>query len=102
MKIGSSLPIISNPGRQPGQSLTSERPASVSQQSGQPQRHAEPVSPHERIASTEQTTSSRESRFFNMDRDLSYRGQEALNAYLITESYQPLAEGELVGVDLYI
>lgn len=44
-----------------------------------------------------------DSGFYSMERDLSLRSQEALNAYITTERYQTApGQGELMGVDIYV
>lgn len=104
MKIGSFLPIVNAPGRQPNapttnpdQSSRSEAsPAAVKPSSASPESYAD------FIASAEQNSRAQQTRFFNMDRDLSFRGQEALSVYLTTEDFRAAPSAELVGVDIYV
>ncbi len=56
------------------------------------------------IQAAEQSAQSREnSQFFSMDRELPFRGQEALNSYLSTSQLPYQSESaQLVGVDIYV
>lgn len=118
MKIGSFLPLQSNPqqNKQAGQvsapqrssDATSEVSAKSVQQStnSSPQitPYAELVEAAEQLASSQaatQNTAASEGVLFNHNRDLSFNSQSALSAYMTNESFQTLSQGELVGVDLY-
>lgn len=103
MKIGSFLPIQSNPGKPPGQSFVADRsPDSATDTNSPSPQTPRSITPYtEFIAAAESTTSSA-SALFNLDRDLPFNSQYALSAYVTNESYQAFSSGELVGVDLYV
>ncbi|MCW9052585.1 MAG: hypothetical protein OQJ91_09815 [Motiliproteus sp.] len=107
MQIGPAVNFNQSLGRPAVQPAAGFRP-SPQQPDSQPQSQQQGVAAtaviDDLIQAAEQSSQAREqANFYSMERELPFKGQEALNAYLTTSQFRSQADNsQLVGVDIYI